>query len=877
MLADRDPTRFLKDVITQPSIGPVSGWLIGGLIALVVYLTWTFAPGAAERADLPHGDDEAGVIPVWAGFVAIGVVSVLSISAGLEPYLSPRLGRWFGWLGRLVRPRPSDGLFRLGRRDLGFWIWVTARFVWPFHLFYAVLLRIIGFGLFFIWRAPSILLSFFDWTLARPIAWLAGATLRPWYLRYGWLCALITAAGIGAWVLPPPLGLYAAIAGIIAIVAVVRRWNWIERDREAFLAARVSDPKIERVGFAEDLRDEALISIVFLFVLVPLALRQVDLTYDAFGFDPNAPITGTWLHQLLLSMAVPQDAWIWEFLDWVGYFGAELAKAVPLVDWSEVFHVANDSPIRVQSVLGSQILFSMRATLDLLLIAAVVQAIQVASRMRDQSAAFWAGRLPILDPFAERRAFRVLFSSFEPHPHIRLTDQPDLATFPRYERDRLVQISFGAGPEIAEKQKSLKDPTVREAGLIALAGQYPDDKSNEDLAHFIDNAPSEDDGLVKTAARLIVEDPGPHSEGALIGLLENADRATELRLAAIRYLPRVLKPTAAQNTIKHLHDILKSQPQAELWAHGALALAKIEARNKGMGDSEPLLRRLAGEMPQDNPADTMTVAYALGLTSDDASDALAALFPTPSKQSVIRAIQSARGKLDAVQSLPAGKFLMGSTSNDKRAYSFERPQHEVEVPAFAIGVYAVTFEEYDLFCDLTDREKPRDFGRGRERRPAIDVSWHDAHAYCDWLRAWTGEDWRLPSEAEWEYACRAGRETAYSFGDDETSLDDHAWWYGNSEGRTHPVGEKALNAFGPYDMHGNVWEWCQDAWNVDYRELRRPDDGRPWLTGNRHFRVLRGGSWNNSPQYLRSANRIGVTLTNRDDDSGFRIARTLEP
>jgi formylglycine-generating enzyme required for sulfatase activity len=163
--------------------------------------------------------------------------------------------------------------------------------------------------------------------------------------------------------------------------------------------------------------------------------------------------------------------------------------------------------------------------------------------------------------------------------------------------------------------------------------------------------------------------------------------------------------------------------------------------------------------------------------------------------------------------LRGGAFTMGQ---DDSPYDDEKPAHRVQVSAFSIGQYLVTFDEYDSFCDATGREKPRDEGWGRGRRPVINVSWDDARSYCDWLNQQESiGTYRLPTEAEWEFACRAGTGTRWSFGggDGEARLGDHAWYHANSGSRTHPVGEKLPNAWQLFDMHGNVWEWCADRYS----------------------------------------------------------------
>lgn len=251
--------------------------------------------------------------------------------------------------------------------------------------------------------------------------------------------------------------------------------------------------------------------------------------------------------------------------------------------------------------------------------------------------------------------------------------------------------------------------------------------------------------------------------------------------------------------------------------------------------------------------------------------------------------------------VPAGRFLMGSPESEEGRDNDEGPQHEVTIPQpFAVGKYPVTFDEWDAFDRAggivetkqtstglifkkteTTREKytPDDLGWGRGSRPVISVSWDDAQAYVKWLSEKTGKRYRLLSEAEWEYAARAGKQSRYWFGDDDSQLGEHAWFGGNSASRTHPVAEKPANPWGLHDVRGNVWEWVEDCWNGSY--ANNPDSlkasGEAWTTEDGKVRVLRGGSWDYSPGRLRSANRFGYDRGVRLNDIGFRLARTLTP
>ena len=225
--------------------------------------------------------------------------------------------------------------------------------------------------------------------------------------------------------------------------------------------------------------------------------------------------------------------------------------------------------------------------------------------------------------------------------------------------------------------------------------------------------------------------------------------------------------------------------------------------------------------------------------------------------------------------IPAGSFQMGDLSGE--GDDDEGPIHGVRFDQpFALGVYAVTFDEYDRFAHSSGRGLPDDRGWGRERRPVINVSWEDAVAYCAWLSEKTGEAYRLPSEAEWEYACRAGTTTEYFWGDAAGHNKANFRGSGSQWGgeQTAPVGSFAPNPWGLYDMHGNVYEWCADCWHGDYKGA--PSDGGAWMSGGDcDKRVLRGGSWYFVEQDVRAAFRFTITSSLRFSNFGFRVARTL--
>lgn len=239
-------------------------------------------------------------------------------------------------------------------------------------------------------------------------------------------------------------------------------------------------------------------------------------------------------------------------------------------------------------------------------------------------------------------------------------------------------------------------------------------------------------------------------------------------------------------------------------------------------------------------------------------------------------------KFDMVP-IPGGTFLMGSPATEAGRGADEGPQHPVTVRPFWMGKTEVTWDEYDQYWKKQEdavREKPtpadkladavtrptppyadETFGHGREGHPALCITHHAAMQYCQWLSAKTGKVYRLPTEAEWEYACRAGTKTAYSFGDDPSKLDDYAWYAKNSEELTHEVGKKKPNPWGLYDMYGNVAEWCLDQYKKDIYGTYSLDKAvlSPVLVPgpDRFPHVARGGSWADEPPRLRSAARRG--------------------
>jgi formylglycine-generating enzyme required for sulfatase activity len=244
---------------------------------------------------------------------------------------------------------------------------------------------------------------------------------------------------------------------------------------------------------------------------------------------------------------------------------------------------------------------------------------------------------------------------------------------------------------------------------------------------------------------------------------------------------------------------------------------------------------------------------------------------------VLAAIRSFRDSLSGGGSgplmveLPAAGFLMGSGGN---SLNFEeRPQHPVDLPAYAIGKFEVSFAEYDRFAQETGRRLPSDEGWGRDDRPVINVSWKDAEAYTRWLSEQTGHQYRLPSESEWEFAARGNTTTLFWWdgvivANPANCFDCGSRWDGTS---TAPVGSFQANAFGLHDTSGNVQEWTEDCYHPNYQNA--PSDGSAWQSPGCTQRVVRGGSYTSPLDSVRSAKRNQYDEETSLDNLGFRVVR----
>lgn len=249
-----------------------------------------------------------------------------------------------------------------------------------------------------------------------------------------------------------------------------------------------------------------------------------------------------------------------------------------------------------------------------------------------------------------------------------------------------------------------------------------------------------------------------------------------------------------------------------------------------------------------------------------------------------------------------GVATIGTAPSEKGHKADEGPIHKVSIDPFWMGRYEITWEQFELFVYTTQVDavtKPTppftdmSFGMGKSGYPAVNMTQHAALAYCKWLTAKTGHFYRLPTEAEWEYACRAGTTTAYNFGDDPAQLSDYAWYSKNSKEKYNKVGTRKPNAWGLYDMHGNVSEWTLDQYIPGYYSSPKSTAKNSWAIPSKLYpRVVRGGSWDDDPESLRAGARLGSSAKWKQRDPqipksdwwntdasflGFRIVRPLNP
>lgn len=334
-------------------------------------------------------------------------------------------------------------------------------------------------------------------------------------------------------------------------------------------------------------------------------------------------------------------------------------------------------------------------------------------------------------------------------------------------------------------------------------------------------------------------------------------------------LPLVVQAqTPDIDELQHKLDRLRAEKAVKDKKAAAEKKASEAAAEKAAAD-----KALADKVAADKAAADKAVA-------DQAAAAAAAKAAADMATARQAATQSARAhEATDMVVIRSGRLLMGYAENQPGRPIGEGPKHSVSIRSFALAKYDVTFEEWDLCVAAggCNGYRPDDEHMGRGNRPVINVNYDDALAYARWYSLMTGHDYRLPTEAEWEYAARAGTTTIFYWGD--TVGSGHAvcgncgtQWGGVS---TAPVGSLAPNGWGLYDMAGNVNQWTQDCWNISYFDA--PTDGRAWTSGDCTEHVTRGGNWMFDADEAASAYRMGTALKTdeRNLGLGFRLARTL--
>ncbi len=311
----------------------------------------------------------------------------------------------------------------------------------------------------------------------------------------------------------------------------------------------------------------------------------------------------------------------------------------------------------------------------------------------------------------------------------------------------------------------------------------------------------------------------------------------------------------------------------------------------------------------------LPIVFALFLAHDAFGEPPSAKTSATEMKPYAEPIEHTELSIDMVP-IAGGTFMMGSPDDEADRKDDEGPRREVTVAPFWMGKYEITWDQYDVWSERLDQlhrkmnsvepnqrdilvdgiSKPTEpytdmsFGMGKGDFPAICMTQHAARTFCEWLSAKTGHYYRLPTEAEWEYAARAGTTTAYSFGDDPELLDDHAWYFDNSDDAYHEVGEKEPNPWGLYDMHGNVAEWVLDQYDPLFYQQNPTSTDPLNIPKSLYPRIVRGGGWDDDADMLRSAAREGSSEEWKEQDPqlpksiwyhtdalgvGFRIVRPL--
>jgi formylglycine-generating enzyme required for sulfatase activity len=479
-----------------------------------------------------------------------------------------------------------------------------------------------------------------------------------------------------------------------------------------------------------------------------------------------------------------------------------------------------------------------------------------------------------------------------------------------------------AEEEQHHQEEGRRRKTAAEAELQRLEREVAAKREGEERARRAEAAEAERQGQERDAAATRETEEKARQEERR---KKEEDERRRDEAEAKRRSEQALAFAAAKHddTVVAAEKFLAAYPDSNLAGEAralrAMVLARDEAHMNALASDDPaVLKAFLNSYPMGAPADEvrlrlrrlepgqvwrpsprgLLMAGMLGVVLVGAVGVWMSVQPTPSSVVTLssereRALKPKDSfkecdKCPEMIVVPAGRFTMGSPASEQGSFPSEGPQHSVTFARqFAVGRFAMTFDEWDA-CVADggcNGYKPADQGWERGRRPVINVSWDDTKTYLAWLSRKTGKPYRLLSEAEFEYAARAGTTTAYYWGDEigKDWGDEIGKVNANCDGcgsqwdgkQTAPIGSFAPNAFGLYDMAGNVYQWVQDCYHDDYNGA--PIDGSAWTSEDRSRRVVRGGSWGVYPLVLRSAIRFWVSTGYRSDNGGFRVGRTLTP
>jgi formylglycine-generating enzyme required for sulfatase activity len=430
------------------------------------------------------------------------------------------------------------------------------------------------------------------------------------------------------------------------------------------------------------------------------------------------------------------------------------------------------------------------------------------------------------------------------------------------ERKRLGEDLVGLLVDCGDGRADAKQPTealalYRRALAVATGAQSARTKEITDRIKDLSAAQDAEKRIAELRARLSKNPADTTARTGLIlaclGELDDPDEAAKLLTGDVDEGLRTYVPLAA----KKVADLGEAACLDLAKWYGAMA-DKLPQPGKSilLGRAQQCCQRYL-ELHQAEDASRLTGKMLLAKVDK----ALEKAGGPPAKNRAMTLDLGGKVTMKLVR-IPAGKFMMGTPDDEPGRNGNEGPQHLVEISrSFYMGVYEVTQAQYEAVMGKNPRFKAPD-------NPVDGMSGDDAAEFCKTLSKRTGKSIRLPSEAEWEYACRAGTTTAYSFGNDPGKAGDYAWFYANANGKTHPVGQKKPNPWGLYDMCGNVWEWCSDWYAGSYAKAKPVDPHGP---DSGKEKVLRGGSYWKAPVEFRSAYRGASPPHGPWEDRGFRV------